>query len=147
MTLIIRKPRDEDTKELKELFLITRRKTFTLQLPEKFQLDDYDESVAGEEVWVAEKDGVIAGFVSIWLQDNFIHNLFVHPNWQGQGIGVHLLKIAEEHLECPMELKVKTENLRACKFYQKHGWQEEYANSNANEPYFSYKKYTKDENN
>jgi ribosomal protein S18 acetylase RimI-like enzyme len=140
MIVIIREATEEDLEQLKSLFLITRQKTFTLQPSEKFQLDDYMESVAGEEVWVAEKNGIITGFVSMWIQDNFIHNLFIHPNWQGLGIGSQLLKKAEERLVSPMELKVKTENLKACKFYQKHGWQEVFINDVYSEPYFTYRK-------
>lgn len=141
MTLIIRLDQQEDIDQLKHLFLITRRHTFTAEPEENFQLNDYLESVAGEEVWVAEKNSVIVGFVSMWLQDNFIHNLFVHPTWQNQGIGKSLLKKAETRLKTPMELKVKIENLKACKFYQKHGWQEVTINSNPSEPYFTYRKY------
>ena len=140
MIVIIREAKAEDLEQLKNLFLITRRTTFTLQPSENFQLNDYMESVAGEEVWVSEKNGIITGFISMWLQDNFIHNLFIHPDWQGLGIGGQLLKTAEERLLSPMELKVKTENLKACKFYQKHGWEEVFINEGAYEPYFTYRK-------
>ena len=140
MIIKIREAIESDTEQLRKLFLITRIQTFTSQPPEKFQLDDYAESVAGEEVWVADRHGIITGFVSMWVQDNFIHNLFVHPDWQGVGIGSQLLKKAEAQLVSPMELKVKTENLKACKFYQKHGWQEALVNESVLEPYFTYRK-------
>lgn len=140
MTLIIREPTLNDEKTLELIFLITRRKTFTSQSPETFQLSDYAESTAGEEIWVAEIDGIVVGFVSMWVQDDFIHNLFVHPDWHGMGIGTALLKKAESRLKYPMELKVKLENLKACKFYQKHGWIEVDISQNPKEPFFSYRK-------
>lgn len=140
MTRIIRIATKEDFIKLKELFLITRRKTFFLQDPKTFQLNDYIDAVAGEEVWVAEQNGIIVGFVSMLLQDNFIHNLFVHPNWQNQGIGSSLLKHAESRLGCPMELKVKTYNLQACAFYQSHGWREVFVGNNSSDPFFTYRK-------
>ena len=140
MTLIIREHRTTDDKALELLFLVTRRKTFTSQPPENFQLSDYAESVAGEEMWVAEMDGIVVGFVSMWVKDDFIHNLFVHPDWHAQGIGTALLKKAETRLKFPMELKVKLENLKACKFYQNHGWKEIDVSTNPKEPFFSYRK-------
>jgi ribosomal protein S18 acetylase RimI-like enzyme len=140
MNYIIRMSKEQDIVQLEYLFLITRRKTFTLHPKEKFQLGDYIESVAGEEVWVADYDSLIVGFVSMWLQDNFIHNLFVHPDWQGKGIGTALLRQAESRLVKPMELKVKVGNLIACKFYQKHGWQQGELCDNDTDPCFSYRK-------
>ena len=63
---------------IKNLFLLTRLDTFIYDPPEKFKLEDYIDSVNGEEVWVAEQNNIILGFVSMWLQDNFIHNLFYY---------------------------------------------------------------------
>ena len=36
---------------------------------------------------VADTDGQVVGFVSIWQPEDFIHNLFVSPEWQNHGIG------------------------------------------------------------
>lgn len=141
MSLIIREPKEEDHKSLAIIFLIARQKTFIPRQDEVFALEDYSESVAGEEIWVAEKDGIVVGFVSMWVDDNFIHNLFVHPDWHKLGIGSALLKKAESRLKCPMELKVRLENLNACKFYQKHGWIKVDLSSDPKEPYFCYRKY------
>lgn len=140
MTLIIRESTLLDEKILEHIFLVTRKKTFTSKLPETFKLSDYAESVAGEEIWVAELAGTVVGFVSMWVPDNFIHNLFVHPDWHRLGIGSELLKKAETRLQYPMELKVKLENLKACKFYQKHGWLEVDISQNPKEPFFTYRK-------
>lgn len=141
MTIIIRRDSPKDIEQLKKLFLITRLNTFIYDPPEKFKLDDYINSVNGEEVWVAEQDTIIVGFVSMWLEDNFIHNLFVHPNWQDRGIGKRLLEKAEERLQPPMELRVRIENLKACNFYQKHGWLDVGISKDVVDPHFTYRKY------
>lgn len=141
MTIIIRRDSQKDIEQLKQLFLITRLNTFIYDPPEKFKLDDYLDSVNGEEVWVAEQNHIIVGFISMWVPDNFIHNLFVHPNWQDRGIGKQLLEKAEQRLQPPMELRVRIENLKACKFYQKHGWQDVGMNKDVVDPHFTYRKY------
>lgn len=140
MPIIIRRDKPQDIEQLKTLFLITRLDTFIYDPPEKFKLNDYIDSVNGEEVWVAEKNNIIVGFVSMWLQDNFIHNLFVHPDWQDRGIGKRLLETAENRLHPPIELRVRIENLKACKFYQKHGWEEVGISKDAVDPHFVYRK-------
>ena len=57
--------------------------------------EQFEAALREEEFWVAERDGTIAGFVSIYLPDRFIHSLYVHPARQRQGIGqrraLHLL--------------------------------------------------------
>jgi len=67
-------------------------------------------------------DGTIVGFISVYLQDNFIHNLFIHPQYQGQGFGKNLLLFAEDKLLRPMTLEIAMDNLKVCTFYEKYGW-------------------------
>lgn len=139
--LLIRKAIDKDTEILEVLFQITRQKTFESSSPQSFKIGDYKKSVEGEEVWVAEVDGNIAGFISLWIQDNFIHNLFVHPDYQDCGIGAQLLQKAEECLSRPMGLKVTTDNIKAFKFYEKHGWKKISIHEDEPEPYILLRKY------
>jgi GNAT superfamily N-acetyltransferase len=37
-------------------------------------------------------DGEIAGFMTLWAPDDFIHMLYIRKQWQGQGIGTALLQ-------------------------------------------------------
>ena len=69
--MIIRKPTEKDISALEELFQITRQKTFINRPPEEFQLGDYKKFTEGEEVWIAEENGIIMGFVSTYPKDNF----------------------------------------------------------------------------
>ena len=118
----IREARESDVPELEKLFLSVRQETFKWENPKNFKIEDYKKSTEGEKVFVAEKDQAIAGFVSIWEADSFIHNLFVYPKYQGVGIGKQLLKKAVESVPHPITMKVVTYNIKACGFYESQGW-------------------------
>ncbi len=136
----IRRAELGDIPQLEEIFYFTRKKTFLSRHEGSFRIDDYQISTLEDEVWVAEINGTIAGFISIYLLDNFIHNLFIHPKFQGQGIGKQLLQIAERRLSHPITLKIAMDNLRACGFYEKHGYYQVSVHEDAEEPYLLYKK-------
>lgn len=136
----IREAKNEDIDELEIIFQITRQKTFKLTPSENFNIGDYKKSTEGEEVWVLEENGNIAGFISLWLPDNFIHNLFVHPDFQGRCIGQQLLEKAEERLCRPMALKVSMGNVKACFFYEKNGWRKISTHEDEQEPYILFRK-------
>lgn len=138
--MIIRKPRQEDIPELGVLFQLTRQHAFVSRSKEEFQIGDYTQSTVDEEVWVAEEDGIIVGFVSIYLPSNFVHSLYVHPDYQGRGIGMQLLQIAEGNLGRPMTLKIAMDNEKACSFYEKYGWCQLSVHEDAEEPYWLYGK-------
>ncbi len=138
--LNIRKPTIEDIDALEWLFQLTRCHTFILRPAEEFKIGDYVKSTHEDEVWVAEEIGVIIGFVSIYVPDNFIHNLFVHPKHQGKGIGKQLLQVAEENLGRPMRLKAAIDNPKSFSFYEKHGWHQVSIHENIEKPYILYRK-------
>jgi len=128
-----------DISHLEELFLITRQITFSSTRKE-FQIGDFVESTVDDQVWVGEVDGIIVGFISVYLQDNFIHNLFIDPKYQGQGFGKNLLLFAEDKLLRPMTLKIAMDNLKVCTFYEKYGWYNAGEFNEAPEPYILYRK-------
>ena len=100
--ITIRKATPNDIHQLEILFQVCRQLTFVSRHPDEFQIGDYQKSTAEDEVWVAEEHGSIVGFVSTYPADNFIHNLFVHPEQQAKNIGTQLLHIAEANLGRPM---------------------------------------------
>ena len=136
----IRKPTESDMLALERLFLLTRQSTFTTRPKDAFKIGDYVKSTQEDEVWVAEYIGVIVGFVSIYVPDNFIHNLFVHPKYQGKGIGKQLLQIAEENLKRPMTLKAAMDNPKSFSFYEKYDWHQVSIHKDVDEPYILYMK-------
>lgn len=120
--LLIRHAIKSDGVKLASLFLNSRRQNFTWQEPETFSIDDYAKSVQDDIVHVAEINRAIAGFISIYQTDNFIHNLFVDESFKNQGVGKALLNKALEILNKPITLKVITHNLKACSFYESQGF-------------------------
>lgn len=77
--------------------------------------------------WVCEVDSVIIGFGIADLQDNNIWALFVHPDFEGRGIG---RKLHDEMLDWyfsqtdkPVWLGTEP-GTRAESFYRKKGWKE-----------------------
>ena len=129
-----------DIPQLEELFYITRKQTFVNRPESEFHIGDYKKSTAEDQVWVAELQGVIAGFASIYPKENFIHNLFVGSLFQGQGVGKKLLQTAEEMLSFPITLKIAIDNPSAKGFYEHQGWRQISMHLNAIEPYWLYQK-------
>ena len=136
----IRKPTANDIPELERLFLLTRQSTFTTCPNNKFKIGDYEKSTAEDDTWIAEENGIIIGFVSIYSDDNFIHNLFIHPESQRKGVGRRLLQVAEKNLSSTMTMKIAMDNQKVCPFYKKYGWSEISRHSGAEEPYILYGK-------
>lgn len=71
------------------------------------------------EVWVAEVEGVIVGYVG--FNAAWINHLYVLPDHQGQGIGPALLDKALADAR-PRQLWTFQANARARKFYEDRGF-------------------------
>lgn len=91
---------------------------------------DYAGAVAAGTAWVAEADGVIAGYAILVDEGDhlLLDNVAVDPDGQGRGVGAVLLRLAEDEarrLALP-EIRLytneaMTENLR---YYARHGYAE-----------------------
>lgn len=119
----IRPYQEADSSFLRSLYLAARLAAFTWRDTRNYQPEDFDRSTLGEEIWVAEQDGKLLGFVSIYRADNFIHNLYVDPHLPPQGVGSALLYAAEQTFTSTGSLKCLVKNDKALAFYHKHGWQ------------------------
>ena len=77
--------------------------------------------------WVWEKDGAIQGFSAADPRDGSIFALFVHPSYEGRGIGRALLPLAcntlraSGHATATLTTEAAT---RAERFYRADGWTE-----------------------
>lgn len=79
-----------------------------------------DKVFPGFDLTVAERDGMIAGYSAVapgWLEQ-----LYVLPQFHGQGVGSQLLARAKEG-EDVFQLWVFQKNLKARRFYERHGIQ------------------------
>jgi ribosomal protein S18 acetylase RimI-like enzyme len=76
--------------------------------------------------WVAERDGVVVGFVVV--VDNEVEQVYVDRNWRGRGVAERLLRQAEavigEGGRRTAWLAVVAGNTRARRFYARLGWRD-----------------------
>ncbi|WML34286.1 GNAT family N-acetyltransferase [Clostridium sp. OS1-26] len=131
----IQKAQKEDYDELRKIFLKTRQENFNWMEYDSIKLEDFDSSTEGELILTAKIGNDIAGFVSIWEEDKFIHNLFVSSNFKRRGIGKALIDQSVKEVGLPLTLKCVRANVNASNFYLSQGWtiEEEVIE---NEPYY-----------
>jgi ribosomal protein S18 acetylase RimI-like enzyme len=109
--------------ELREIFFTVRRNTFHWIEPEELKLSDFDESTKDELILVALIKNEIVGFVSVWVPDKFIHNLFVLQDFQGKGVGTVLVNEVVKRVGLPLTLKCVKSNTKAFNYYKSHNWE------------------------
>lgn len=126
---------ESDRPFLQEIYLQTRRETWTWLDPAQWQREDFDKVTQDECIWVAENQGKQLGFASVWLEDNFLHHLFVHPEAQGLGVGSGLLQHVQQKFTDTGSLKCLLDNSAALAFYQRHGWHMEAQGDSPDGPY------------
>ena len=113
---------ERDRPELRKLYFNVKRETFKwLGVPDE-KMDTFDRDTKGEEILVIKKGEEIAGFVSVWLPDNFIHHLYVLKKYQRLGLGKSLIKAVRMRLKGPLSLKCIQKNTSAVRFYESTGW-------------------------
>lgn len=120
--LNVRVANELDYLALRLIYLESRRKSFHWTDIEEMTLEDFDKDTVGEYIILAEENNRILGFASLYLPENFIHNLFVHPDFSGKGVGGELLNASIEKMNKPLRLKCVSKNEKAMKFYEKKGW-------------------------
>jgi GNAT superfamily N-acetyltransferase len=86
-------------------------------------LAGFREQTDGELLFVSASERHIAGFISVWAQEWFVHHLFVDPVFQNRGVGIGLLThVAMLAGENALTLKCQTENQDAIRFYTRFGF-------------------------
>jgi len=119
----IRAQASHDLRQLRRIYLESRRATFGWMDTTTFEIADFDRDTAGEMVLVAEYGGKIRGFSSSWIPDGFIHHLYVDPEFVGSGIGSLLLDTTIGSLSKPVRLKCMCLNRGALRFYAGRGFE------------------------
>ncbi len=120
--MLVRNYRESDRPFLRTLFLASRRAAWTWLDGSPWHLEDFDSATFGENILVAAQQDHLVGFAWLSLPDSFLHNLFVDPAFQGQGVASALLAACYALCSKRMALKCLTENRHALAFYQHHGW-------------------------
>lgn len=118
----IRKYDTADIPTLANIYFYSRSETFTWMPDGTFKLRDFFPDTLGEEIYVILDGNDIAGFISIWVADNFIHHLYIDSKYQSKGYGKKLLQHALKTIGRPAGLKCVVQNKRAVEFYKKQGW-------------------------
>ncbi len=72
-----------------------------------------------QEVWVAEADGRIVGMAA--LGEEMLQQLYIHPDYQGRGIGDALFTVATERYPAGFTFYAFQRNARARAFYEARG--------------------------
>ena len=121
--MILRRATVEDAPAIAVLL----RTTFRVSLPFLPELHTPEEDLwfvrermlVRDEVWVAEEGGDLAGFIG--FREGWIDHLYVHPDWQGRGVGPQLLAKPLQYRQA-RRLWTFQKNTRARKFYEDRGF-------------------------
>jgi ribosomal protein S18 acetylase RimI-like enzyme len=76
----------------------------------------------GWSLYVADDDGRIAAMLALQLQDRYLDQLFVAPEYQGRGLGRRLLGFTRNHLPDEIRLRCVRENDKAWRWYEREGF-------------------------
>jgi ribosomal protein S18 acetylase RimI-like enzyme len=85
---------------------------------------EFHRVTEAEEILVIDQGDGVAGFLSFYRPDRFIHHLYVAPRHRRRGIGRTLLVEALARLDGVARLKCQSVNLHARLFYRSLGWAE-----------------------
>ncbi len=124
--MIFREAQLGDIKQIQ--FVRNAVKENTLSNPALVTDEDVAEYITKRgKGWVCVVHSEIAGFAIVDLIDNNIWALFVHPDFEGNGIGKKLHKLMLDWYFERTKEKVwlgTSPNTRAEKFYRMQGWKE-----------------------
>ena len=74
------------------------------------------------EVWVAEDEGRVIGFVGLGLGNDDVNHLWVHPDHQNRGAGTALVALAKKRRPGGLQLRVFQQNTGARRLYERLGF-------------------------
>lgn len=81
-----------------------------------------NELVPNAAITVAERASALVGFVTIEARTGYLDQIVVAPEDWGAGVAEALLAEAKRICPASIELQVNTDNARAIRFYEKHGF-------------------------
>jgi ribosomal protein S18 acetylase RimI-like enzyme len=76
----------------------------------------------GWSLYVADDNGRLAAMLAMHLPDRYLDQLFVAPEYQGNGLGRRLLAFTRHHLPDEIWLRCVRENEKAWRWYEREGF-------------------------
>jgi len=76
----------------------------------------------GWSLYVADDNGRLAAMLAMHLPDRYLDQLFVAPEYQGNGLGRQLLAFTRQHLPDEIWLRCVRENEKAWRWYEREGF-------------------------
>ena len=114
---------ENDREQLQQIYFEVRNTTFTWLTKESINKSSFNNDTEGEYILVAKVEKEIVGFASVWLQDSFLHHLYISNQYQRKGIGTMLLNKVIEKADFDITLKCLKQNRLGVNFYLKSGWE------------------------
>jgi GNAT superfamily N-acetyltransferase len=124
----IRRARDDEIESLTQLFIRVRNEMDYLpRVPDEAAVPIAARIREHEEVWLAEEDGQLLGFLGIEESTNLggaavLEKLYVEPTEQNRGVGAALLEKAKELRPNGLYLWVFQKNDGARRLYERRGF-------------------------
>ena len=118
--MIVRPMKPTERETVAEIYLRDRQRYFPWVAQPN--ITDFARDSRGEALFVAEINGQIAGFASLLRVMDFIHLLFVAPEFQHQGVGHALIQRMRREAVGTLTLKCVIDNEAALKFYASEGF-------------------------
>jgi GNAT superfamily N-acetyltransferase len=91
-------------------------------LLEKMRARIRAQAAKGWSLYVADDGGVIAAILVLRLSDGCLGQLFIAPDYQGQGLGKRLLAFTREQMPNEIWLRCVRENEKAWRWYEREGF-------------------------
>jgi len=76
----------------------------------------------GWSLYVADADGALAAMLALHLRKRYLDQLFVAPEYQGQGLGRRLLAFSRQQMPDEIWLRCVRENEKAWRWYERQGF-------------------------
>jgi ribosomal protein S18 acetylase RimI-like enzyme len=76
----------------------------------------------GSSLYVADDNRKLAAMLTIHVPDCYLDQLFVAPEYQGNGLGRQLLAFTRQHLPNEIWLRCVRENEKAWRWYEREGF-------------------------
>ena len=118
--MIVRPMKPTERETVAEIYLRDRQRYFPWVAQPN--ITDFARDSRGEALFVAEINGQIAGFASLLRVMDFIHLLFVAPEFQHQGVGHALIQRMRQEAVGTLTLKCVIDNEAALRFYASEGF-------------------------